>query len=62
MTEAVESPCTRCCTLDCNNICLGCGRTIDEIMEWGIASGERRRAILAAISARRAKPAHPASG
>jgi predicted Fe-S protein YdhL (DUF1289 family) len=47
------------CTLDSNDICLGCGRSIDEIMEWSTASEDRRRAILAAISARRAQ-FHPA--
>jgi len=41
------------CTLDRNDICLGCGRTIDEIMEWGAASDDRRRAILSAVEDRR---------
>ena len=28
---SVESPCIRHCTLDDADICLGCGRTLDEI-------------------------------
>lgn len=46
------SPCVRNCTLDDEHVCLGCGRTIDEIMEWSVASEERRREIRAALPAR----------
>jgi len=29
-----ESPCVRNCCLDSNDICLGCFRSMDEIMMW----------------------------
>jgi uncharacterized protein len=30
----VNSPCVRNCCLDTEDICLGCFRSIDEIMQW----------------------------
>lgn len=42
----VESPCVRKCTLDEDDICVGCFRSIDEICAWGGASETRRREIL----------------
>ena len=29
----------------CADICLGCGRTLQDILDWGAADGERRRQI-----------------
>jgi len=49
----VESPCRRACTLDGNDICLGCGRTLGEITGWSAASDEERRRILTAAAERR---------
>jgi predicted Fe-S protein YdhL (DUF1289 family) len=42
----VESPCVRNCCLDARDVCLGCGRSIDEILEWGSATPQRRRVVL----------------
>lgn len=42
----VESPCIRKCTLDDDDICVGCFRSIDEICAWGGASNLQRREIL----------------
>ena len=30
----VSTPCIRTCTLDREGICLGCHRTVDEIIRW----------------------------
>lgn len=49
----MPSPCVRRCCLDDHDICLGCGRTLDEILAWGEASAEARRAIILAAQARR---------
>ncbi len=40
-----ESPCVKICTLDARSrLCLGCGRTIDEIARWsGMSAAERAR-------------------
>ena len=49
----VESPCVRRCTLDSDDICVGCYRSIDEICAWGGADDDQRRAILLRAGARR---------
>jgi uncharacterized protein len=47
MIEAtVPSPCIDICRLDAQGLCVGCRRTIDEIVEWPRASEARRREIL----------------
>jgi len=30
----VPSPCVRLCTLDDDDMCVGCGRTLDDIRRW----------------------------
>ena len=42
----VESPCVRNCCLNENDICLGCFRHVDEIIEWGATTNSRRESIL----------------
>ena len=46
---AVESPCVSICRMK-DGLCEGCGRTLDEIAEWSMASDDRRREILARIA------------
>ncbi|QJP07120.1 DUF1289 domain-containing protein [Pseudomonas multiresinivorans] len=50
---SVASPCCRRCCLDDADVCVGCGRTLGEILEWNEADSERRRAILADCEKRR---------
>ncbi|MEL7538973.1 MAG: DUF1289 domain-containing protein [Pseudomonadota bacterium] len=45
------SPCVRICTLDDSNICIGCGRTLDEITRWSRLDGDERRQIMDRIAA-----------
>jgi len=49
---AGASPCNQICTLDADDVCLGCGRTIDEIAAWGTLPLAARVAILAALPGR----------
>ena len=51
--EEVASPCVRNCCLDAGDVCLGCFRTVSEIMQWGGASADERRQILARCRLRR---------
>ena len=37
-----------------SGMCLGCGRTIDEIARWAVMTNEERRAIVAKLPARMA--------
>jgi predicted Fe-S protein YdhL (DUF1289 family) len=49
----IESPCVNICTLDARSgICLGCGRTIDEIARWNAMSAAERSRIMAELPAR----------
>ena len=51
----VESPCNGTCALDARtNLCIGCGRSLGEIAEWGAATPERQRQILRASAKRKA--------
>jgi hypothetical protein len=54
-SEAVASPCRRQCCLDEHDVCLGCGRSLSEILEWGKADSARRREICQAAQ-RRLRP------
>jgi predicted Fe-S protein YdhL (DUF1289 family) len=54
VAEEVASPCTQICTLD-GELCIGCGRTLDEIGGWSGASSAERLAILARIKAAKAR-------
>jgi uncharacterized protein len=49
----IETPCVKICTLDARaGLCLGCGRTIDEITCWtGLDASERAR-VMAELPAR----------
>ena len=40
-----ESPCKARCELDQSKVCMGCGRTLDEIKYWDILSEEDRLKI-----------------
>jgi predicted Fe-S protein YdhL (DUF1289 family) len=57
MTEAstVASPCTSVCRMDdASGLCVGCARTLDEIASWSVLDDDARRAIVAALPARKA--------
>jgi uncharacterized protein len=51
--EPLQSPCVRNCCLDEEDVCLGCGRTLDEIRTWSSLDEAKRREILALAEARR---------
>ena len=49
----IQSPCTKVCTLDpVSGLCLGCGRTGEEIAGWSGYSAEERRRRMAALPSR----------
>ena len=43
--ENIESPCVKICKLE-NEVCIGCGRTQDEIREWVIMTNSQREEIM----------------
>jgi len=50
----VPSPCINDCCLGDDDICLGCFRSLTEIMQWGQAGSSERRKILHKAQQRRA--------
>ena len=55
-TKPVKSPCIEVCSLNNEDVCIGCYRSAKEIIEWFSAPNERKREILAEIDQRRSKP------
>ncbi len=50
----VNSPCVRNCCLDKKDVCIGCGRTVEEIDRWGCdVDDKEKRKILAAVEKRK---------
>ncbi len=45
------SPCIRNCVM-ADGLCMGCGRTLDEIASWSGLPEHERRAIMALLPAR----------
>jgi predicted Fe-S protein YdhL (DUF1289 family) len=51
----LETPCIDVCEMDaCSGLCVGCGRTLDEITGWADMSKEERRAIMTLLPCRKA--------
>lgn len=48
-----SSPCIKVCAVSGQTgLCVGCGRTLQEIARWGAMDEAERRAIMAALPAR----------
>ena len=54
-TNAETNPCVRNCCLDDKNICMGCGRSLTEILEWHHADYSRQQQINIAAKNRLAQ-------
>lgn len=52
--DDVFSPCIRTCCLDDDEICIGCGRSLDEIVGWNEADSSERRRIVERARLRKA--------
>lgn len=52
----MQSPCVKICTYQPGaGLCLGCGRTLEEIAGWTAMSDAERRRIMEALPGRLAK-------
>jgi predicted Fe-S protein YdhL (DUF1289 family) len=50
---AISTPCVKICVVDpLSALCIGCGRTLDEIAGWGAMSETERIAVIAALEGR----------
>lgn len=51
----IASPCVKVCAVDgVTGLCMGCGRTLKEIAQWGAMTPAERAAIMAALAGRMA--------
>jgi predicted Fe-S protein YdhL (DUF1289 family) len=49
----VSSPCIKICTMDAaSRLCVGCGRSLEEIARWGSMSEAERLEIMRALPER----------
>jgi hypothetical protein len=49
----IETPCVKICTLDARaGLCLGCGRTVDEITRWSSMSASERASVMRELAPR----------
>lgn len=46
------SPCNDVCTLNDDQVCIGCGRTMDEIVAWSAMTAEQQWALVQSLPAR----------
>ncbi|MCL2919582.1 DUF1289 domain-containing protein [Shewanella litorisediminis] len=44
--DKLPSPCVRNCCLTEEDICMGCGRSYQEILDWHQANAQRQQMIL----------------
>ena len=52
--DLVPSPCISVCVMDASGVlCIGCLRTLDEIAVWSVLDADAKRAVLAALPARK---------
>lgn len=52
----IESPCVNVCVMDPESrLCVGCLRTIDEIVAWGGLAPEARRDLMRSLPERKAR-------
>lgn len=51
--SAISTPCIKTCVLDpLSGLCIGCGRTSEEIAAWPLLSEAARRAVMEGLEAR----------
>lgn len=48
--STIPSPCCQLCELNDDDICVGCGRTFDEIRDWLAMDDEERLAVLSRLT------------
>ena len=50
------SPCINICTLDDEQVCMGCLRRLEEIIAWATMSGEEQWALIDELYRRSPEP------
>ncbi len=53
LLQEIASPCIGVCRLDERRICVGCWRSIDEIVAWRSLNNEEKQRVIAVSEQRR---------
>jgi len=53
--KPVKSPCNSVCSLNDDDVCMGCYRTSEEIRIWPVLSNDQRRDVVIACGERNRK-------
>jgi uncharacterized protein len=48
----IQSPCNKICTLNSNNVCVGCGRSREEIGGWSQFPDQEKAQVVKRAKAR----------
>ncbi|MEL7312950.1 MAG: DUF1289 domain-containing protein [Pseudomonadota bacterium] len=54
-TTKAQSPCISVCTLDDSDICMGCFRSLDEIIDWTMLDEAGKLQVLENVAQRAAE-------
>ncbi len=50
----IDSPCTNICLADPESgLCIGCGRTLEEITKWSIFTTSQKKQLIKALKNRK---------
>jgi predicted Fe-S protein YdhL (DUF1289 family) len=61
--QGIETPCTRVCVVHpTQNLCVGCGRSLDEVARWIDLNAAERARIMAQLPSRLAALSGSAAG
>lgn len=60
-TATIASPCIGLCQLDEQDICIGCYRSVTEIIEWASLNPEQKLQVLANTEIRQQQRLGPSS-
>lgn len=52
--EKIQSPCIGQCCLDQEDVCVGCFRTMNEILNWTSSTSDEKLEVLSRCQQRRA--------
>jgi len=56
MKRPIQSPCISVCAIDAGSaLCVGCGRSLDEIARWASMTDAERQRIMRELPARQAR-------
>jgi predicted Fe-S protein YdhL (DUF1289 family) len=56
--QDIKSPCIRQCCLDTDDVCVGCQRTMTEIMDWHQSTQSQKKDILTRCLLRKKQRPH----